>query len=409
MAEATAAFEAEADIASFRPGDSVISIRRRMQKVRKEHRDIVSQERPWTNTSCASSQASRPSRMRPTASAPHLQAGSSPVAPEPAYGGLAASPLRDVPVPSKDAPSLADWDLGRASSAGSKDILGGRRRLKVERFHKNLIRREVWKQKFDYLFRQMQEGLETEIVNDRNQRLANGNVAVPPEPEPGPAEDNSRDPEAPHAEGLEDPLEAAEAGGHESRAGLEGGEQDADSVSAGSGAGYREVSSISIESQGLPLLSPVKCLEDDEFDVLAACGDTQLAQVKLPPNMAQAGWRMTGPARFQPRAVTASSKGPKAAAKLGGAKAKPSGATGKGVRGLLHSSTSLPLLQPAPDLLGVRDDYYEGDELFMHEDILHASNPQLFPLRAGHGKPFPLLKLAEMSLAVGKHKRLGRA
>jgi len=33
--------------------------------------------------------------------------------------------------------------------------------------------------------------------------------------------------------------------------------------------------------------------------------------------------------------------------------------------------------------------YYEGDELLMHEDILHSSNPRLFPLR-GHEKLFPL-------------------
>merc|ERR1712130_756229 len=58
---------------------------------------------------------------------------------------------------------------------------------------------------------------------------------------------------------------------------------------------------------------------------------------------------------------------------------------------VMQASASLPLL--AAELHPVRDEYYDGDEMFLHEDILYSSNPYLFPLRPfapGQGKPFPL-------------------
>lgn len=46
-------------------------------------------------------------------------------------------------------------------------------------------------------------------------------------------------------------------------------------------------------------------------------------------------------------------------------------------------------------LTGVYDEYYEGNDLLIHEDVLHCSNPRLFPLRdPGHSKPFPITNLA---------------
>eukprot|EP00435_Cladocopium_sp_Y103_P070262 s1508_g34.t3 len=41
---------------------------------------------------------------------------------------------------------------------------------KVERFHKDLIRKEVWRQKFNYLFKKMQAGVDMELVHDRKNR-----------------------------------------------------------------------------------------------------------------------------------------------------------------------------------------------------------------------------------------------
>jgi len=61
----------------------------------------------------------------------------------------------------------------------------------------------------------------------------------------------------------------------------------------------------------------------------------------------------------------------------------------------------LPLLameRRARELCGIRDEYYGGNELSMHEDILHCSNPHLFPLRQhSHNKPFPLQSLEAYS------------
>lgn len=55
---------------------------------------------------------------------------------------------------------------------------------------------------------------------------------------------------------------------------------------------------------------------------------------------------------------------------------------------VLQASVSLPAL--SQELAEIRDQYYGGDEVLLHEDVLHASNPRLFPLRPGHGRPFPL-------------------
>jgi hypothetical protein len=63
---------------------------------------------------------------------------------------------------------------------------------------------------------------------------------------------------------------------------------------------------------------------------------------------------------------------------------------------LLSGSSSLPLLaveRRERELCGIRDEYYKGDDRFMNEDILYCSNPDLFPLRTSHEKPFPLLSL----------------
>lgn len=65
---------------------------------------------------------------------------------------------------------------------------------------------------------------------------------------------------------------------------------------------------------------------------------------------------------------------------------------------ILRPSPSTPLPMPQ-ELLGVRENYYCSDEQFMHEDILHTSNPQLFPLRAWPIKFFPLHNLPVPNLS----------
>jgi hypothetical protein len=65
--------------------------------------------------------------------------------------------------------------------------------------------------------------------------------------------------------------------------------------------------------------------------------------------------------------------------------------SGGGV-GRVLSAGGIPPALPI-GLHDVRDEYYEGDELLLHEDILHFSNPRLFPLNPGSGKTFPLPSL----------------
>lgn len=56
------------------------------------------------------------------------------------------------------------------------------------------------------------------------------------------------------------------------------------------------------------------------------------------------------------------------------------------------AASSTTVKESAANLLNLGVDemrYYNGDEVLMHEDILHCSNPRLFPLR-DHGRAFPL-------------------
>eukprot|EP00931_Biecheleriopsis_adriatica_P121769 TRINITY_DN9682_c0_g1_i1.p1 TRINITY_DN9682_c0_g1~~TRINITY_DN9682_c0_g1_i1.p1 ORF type:complete len:346 (+),score=67.58 TRINITY_DN9682_c0_g1_i1:93-1040(+) len=298
---------------------------------------------------------------------------------------------RDAAGLSKDAPSAF------SGSAPSKEVRGERRALKVEKFHKNLIRKEVWRQKFDYLFRQMQEGLENEIVRDRQVRRPSVKAATAALTLHEGASEEVKAALHLKAQRLAEEIESKEG-----------------SSGKGSRKVSREVASISSsKSAGSPWTSPVKKLEDADSSSFATGGDAELGQLQLPPKLQQAGWRRLGPKRFQPPTaprMSASASGNRTKSALGmsqsrstgkflaGAKTMPSfRPQPQGINGILNSSSSLPLLQPSQELWDVREDYYQGDDLFMHEDILHASNPELFPLRVGSGKAFPLLKLADMA------------
>ncbi|CAJ1375479.1 unnamed protein product [Effrenium voratum] len=69
--------------------------------------------------------------------------------------------------------SLPRGKMGKAVSDAPEERRAdqpGRPRIKVARFHKDLIRKQVWRQKFDYLFEKMQAGVEAELVQDRKAR-----------------------------------------------------------------------------------------------------------------------------------------------------------------------------------------------------------------------------------------------
>jgi len=62
---------------------------------------------------------------------------------------------------------------------------------------------------------------------------------------------------------------------------------------------------------------------------------------------------------------------------------------------LLAPSSSAPRLMttPGPEFGDLPHSYYDGDARFMLEDILHSTNPEVFPLRSGPDRLFPLTSL----------------
>lgn len=101
--------------------------------------------------------------------------------------------------------------------------------------------------------------------------------------------------------------------------------------------------------------------------------------------------RVVAPARSQSNSRPGSRAGSRL--KTGGTGASCS--TSAPLPRLLVSSASMPCVLAADrDLSRVRDEYYGGDDLLMHEDILHCSNPRLFPLEPNRiNKPFRLENL----------------
>jgi len=340
--------EEEPDVSAFRPGDSVITIRRRMQKARKEQMEQAAMER----------RSRTPSPMGRHKLRSFASSGGRPDLEDAAIEAFEAAAARRVEV------------------ADSKQ-----RPRKVERFHQDLIRKEVWRQKFDYIFKQMQAGVEIELQKDRK----------------------SRRPSILQQKGKEE-AEDAEARRQKAVAGLSQSEimeQELQQLRRASAPGSPlaiarvagKLMSLKTETdQSEPALASSD--EEEDWPPSPACDLPVIAPApKLPP----AGWRRTGPQKPRPAAAPPPPKHsppPPAAepTRSGGARRGRAG-----IGGLLRPSASLPALRPPAALLGVRDEYYEGDDLFMHEDILHTSNPKLFPLREGHSRPFPMLQLADVS------------
>lgn len=347
--------EEELDPFQFRPGDSVITIRRRIQRRRKEQHDQAVAENRFHNKAPRSRSSAQPSAIS-VAELAHV------------VDQIPASP----PLASGDTPFIeADLDAIDAPIE-----TGGRRKLQVERFHRDMIRKEVWRQKFDFLFRQMQRGVEAEIVADRSNGKSTQAVGF--------GEEVTADDQAP----LESSEREGEVGPKATKDSLRENIQQRDlpSSSAHDFKDSKSVSSLSSSDAGLPWL--VTC------DL-----EAQHAPKRKPATMSQVGWRRTGgkpKSGFRARPNTSATHLPQKMCPGVAAKPKQDHPS-TGIGGLLRSSKSLPLIRAIPGLLEVREEYYGGDELFMHEDVLHASNPHLFPLRVGHGKPFPLMNLDSLA------------
>lgn len=342
--------ESELNPFQYRPGDSVISIRRRIQKERREQYD----------KQVAENQLRRGGQSRSSA-----------------QSAMSVAEISEAVDHFAPSPSSALGDTPFLETELDSSETGGRRKLQVARFHRDMIRKEVWRQKFDFLFRQMQQGVESEMLADRQ----NGRST-----QSGPTnfaeESTTGDDQAP-VEGTEREgetrLEAAEDSLRESTQ-----QRDLPSSGAQDFRDTKSASGVSSDDTGLPWLVP-NILESQ--------------QKKMPATMSEIGWRRISSrpkSGIRARPSTSVTRLPQRTHTGGSAKPKQEYPS-TGIGGLLRSSKSLPHIRATPGLQEVREEYYGGDDLFMHEDVLHASNPGLFPLRVGHGKPFPLLNLDSLS------------
>eukprot|EP00434_Breviolum_minutum_P031594 symbB.v1.2.027935.t1/scaffold2904.1/size67615/5 len=322
----------EEDIRNFRPGDTVMTIRKRIREARKAR--LLEEQRSRS-----------PSPML------HSR----------------------MPFVQQEAKAMAEGfpEARQARESVPKDGGSSGRPMprKVERFHKDLIRKEVWRQKFNYLFRKMQAGVDLELSHDRkNRRLS-----------------------IQQQRGREE--EDAEARRQRVIAGIqESVERDLSKLRRSSGSPRhmaRLADSLAKQAE-TEIEAEVETVETDTEateEVPAIC-DQEVAEAPPPKPMA---WRRTFPLRPKAPAVAPL---PRQISREVPPKTGHQSRPKRGIGGLLQQSTSLPVLRTTPDLVGVRDEYYGGDELLMHEDILHTSNPKLFPLRGGHSRQFPTVKLS---------------
>jgi len=371
----------------------ILQTRKRMQKQRKEMREEMRQgERPWTTDLAQRFRLMQASGMsRPesagAASAFELEVLVAPAQASSTSRGGGASQAQNSPVRSK-----------QPSEQPAKRPV-----VRVERFHRSMVRREVMRQKFDFLYRQVCDELTEE-------------PASTPDASPSASGTHPSIGRAGSVSHCDHAGQPAAASGHAVSA-----------VKARRAAhGHLHLASSDVASSysGRSVASTPKVASA----VAVASRD--------PPRQPSAGWRRTDQRRGsqarppQPttlrrqqlvqaaRAGSSSSSAPSLALEgsaVQGLAASPCGSRAESVRGsqpagpgscrqsvvsvatltapALLASVSAPQLAACEDLRGVRDLYYGGDDLTMHEDILHCSNPRLFPLRAGLDKPFPLPSL----------------
>lgn len=347
----------------------ILQQRRKMQRDRKEQ---LAEMRP-------------PSRDRPWAAClldldPDCKSSSS--------VGEAWAPQQDL-----DQRRGFGMEAGDSDSHSSKK--GKRPVAKVEWFHRDMIRREVWRQKFEFLYRQCMAEAEDAREEGSRRPSSVGDVAASgPLPGTSPFNagadqpsilsqsvdaDKKTDTTTSLLEGLS-PKQREKASQlsafNEGRRGTPGG---------GSSSGDKRCGGQSRPRTPTQIPRPSVSMQSPT----AASTPTNRSMQSHGGSHPQGShWQVTGLREAnRPRKNVKADAAPAATM-------TPS-ASGKGTLHIskprsLQASASLPLL--AAELHRVRDEYYDGDELFLHEDILYSSNPYLFPLRPapGQGKPFPL-------------------
>lgn len=229
---------------------------------------------------------------------------------------------------------------------------------KVELFHRDMVRREVWRQKFDFIYRQVmeQEGPLDALDDHRPSTTGTSGNACSGL---GPLS-------------CDTPSQTSTA--RRSR------------TDRGRG---RNPSSVctSIGSQR-PSLPEEQAQQRQGLPQALPCGGWRRNDM---PKAAQACARRVVPQHGSELGQAVADSTDSQVATSGGSTDRimaVSAARPAATRNILQASVSLPAL--SQELAEIRDQYYGGDEVLLHEDVLHASNPRLFPLRPGHGRPFPL-------------------
>lgn len=286
----------------------------------------------------------------------------------------------------------------------------------VEAFHRDAVRREAWKQKFDFLYRQVNQEVLEESSDGNIQATTSVGAGSSPSPAsfslsprsraPGHAAGRHRSANAPprispalaaaaaadRPEVMLKPQDPAAAPPAPLEAAPEG-------LPGADGAGAADPASASARD-----VKPTAALSG-AWRRTGGCRDARGARGSrrrpLPSREAAGGVRGTASAltikgllSSEAAAAPPAHRGPRrgelweASASQRQEPAKGRGGLGR----LLQQSASMPSLEgPREHFVHA---YYEGDELLMHEDILSASNPRLFPLRQPHPRAFPLQSLA---------------
>jgi len=247
----------------------------------------------------------------------------------------------------------------------------------VERAHRNTIRREVWRQKFDFLYKQVEQ-----MDSNANE---GGTIDVEAREEPtaptSEREPMSRDNSAACLSSPAAAVAPATSGNSMVTSGISDVKGLGRTVSAGScsfAASRFEIQDFQPPGGGSRSRVHSAASQQRSRPGSRGCDRGSSAQG------ACATVRSAGrPGSRQAKRPPSSLKSSEAAA------------CGLETRGL-HGARSLPFLSGGQqDLVELLDSYYNGDDLRMHEDILHSSNPRLFPLRGPElaRKTFPLAAL----------------
>lgn len=245
---------------------------------------------------------------------------------------------------------------------GNADNDRGQLLAKVELFHRRLVRREVWRQKFDLLYRRLEKKVEEESGRPHASadtaatspassatRFVDGAPSSTPASsggrKTGPLRQLSKEIVAPYEQTFHSPTVECDEPSTKHSANRAWSTSRRNSFTGGSRP-----------SSGLPR---------------PRCGSARRCGARDAASDADCD-------------ASSSACGVSCSTVSSG---RPSSGC-KGVGRLLRTSASAPSLLPQ-NLRHVCDVYYDGNEVFLHEDILNSFNAQVFPLRAGSGKTLP--------------------